>query len=199
MTVSKEEKFPSLCGKFLVAMPGMGDARFEKSVVYICAHSVEGAMGFVINQTLDSPSVSDFLAQLEIISKDEQPEYPVENIQSKVHSGGPVEPGRGFVLHSPDFDSSSTVKVQGDVCLTATLEVLREIAIGKGPKLSLLALGYSGWSAGQLESEIVDNGWLVSEADERIIFDQHNDTKYTRTLKLMGIDEGLLSATSGHA
>ncbi len=199
MAKAKDEKFPSFCGKFLIAMPGMGDARFDKTVIYICAHSDEGAMGFIINQVLESPKVPDFLAQLEIISKEERADLPFNHLQQQMHSGGPVEPGRGFVLHSPDFSSNSTVKVHGKINLTATLEVLREIAVGKGPERFLLALGYSGWSSGQLEDEIVSNGWLVADATDDIIFDHNNDTKYSRSLKLLGVDEALLSSSSGHA
>lgn len=193
------ESFPSLCGKFLIAMPGMGDSRFDKSVIYICAHSDEGAMGFIINQVLDNPKVSDFLCQLEIVTEEERQKISDQISTKNMHSGGPVEPGRGFVLHSPDYTSEATVEVNGDIRLTATLEILRAIAMDKGPQLSLLALGYSGWSAGQLEDEIVSNGWLIVDADERIIFDENNETKYTRSLKLLGVDEALLSSSSGHA
>lgn len=193
------EKFPSLCGKFFIAMPGMGDARFDKSVIYICAHSNEGAMGFIINQTLDNPKVPDFLCQLEIITKEERNQLPDKALNKLMNSGGPVEPGRGFVLHSPDFISESTVQVDGNICLTATLEILRAIATGSGPEASFLALGYSGWSAGQLEDEIASNGWLIADAKEDLIYDTNNQTKYTRSLRLLGIDEALLSSSSGHA
>ena len=194
-----DEAFPSLCGKSLIAMPGMGDARFDKTVIYICAHSDEGAMGFIINQTLDNPKMPDFLCQLEIISEEERHELPQDTFKKNMHAGGPVEPGRGFVLHSPDFKSESTVEVHGQVCLTATLEILRAIAVGEGPELAFLALGYSGWSAGQLEDEIVSNGWLVADSQEDLIFDPKNETKYHRSLKLLGIDEALLSSSAGHA
>lgn len=194
-----EEKFPSLCGKFLIAMPGMGDVRFDKSVIYICAHSEDGAMGFIINQTLDNPKVPDFLCQLEIITEEERYQLPQHALNKLMNSGGPVEPGRGFVLHSPDFDSDSTVEVNGNIRLTATLEILRAIATDSGPKSSFLALGYSGWSAGQLEDEIASNGWLVVDAKEDLIFDSNNKTKYTKSLEILGIDEALLSSSSGHA
>lgn len=194
-----EEAFPSLCGKFIIAMPGMGDVRFDKSVIYICAHSEEGAMGFIINQKLDNPKVPDFLCQLEIITEEERHKLPQHSLNKTMQSGGPVEPGRGFVLHSPDFTSDSTVEVNGDIRLTATLEILRAIATGSGPDASFIALGYSGWSAGQLEDEIASNGWLVADAKEDLIFDTNNETKYTRSLKILGIDEALLSTSSGHA
>jgi len=191
--------FPSLSGKFLIAMPGMGDTRFDKTVIYICAHSSEGAMGFIVNQTIDTPSVPDFLLQLEIINQEEQQSLPEDLVSKGMHTGGPVEPGRGFVLHSPDFQSEATVKVDGNVCLTATLEILRAVATGNGPASCMIALGYSGWSSGQLEDEIASNGWLIAEADENIIFDPQNATKYSRSLKLIGVDEALLSSGFGHA
>lgn len=189
----------SLCGKFLIAMPSMGDIRFEKTVIYICAHSDEGAMGFIINQTIDTPKVDDFFKQLEIVGENETLELPKELVASQMHAGGPVEPGRGFVLHTPDFKDKSTVEVNGNICLTATLEILRAIAMGKGPASYLIVLGYSGWSVGQLEDEILSNGWLTVDADDDIIFDSKNRTKYSRSLKLLGVDEALLSTTSGHA
>ena len=194
-----DEDFPSLCGKFLIAMPGMGDVRFDKAVIYICAHSDEGAMGFIINQTLENPKVPDFLCQLEIITEEERYELPQEALKKNMHSGGPVEPGRGFVLHSSDYKSDSTVDVHGSVHLTATLEILRAIATGQGPKSAFIALGYSGWSAGQLEDEIASNGWLIADSDEELIFDEKNKTKYSRSLELLGVDEALLSSSSGHA
>lgn len=193
------EEFPSLCGKFLIAMPGMGDARFDKTVIYICAHSDEGAMGFVINQHMETPNIPDFLCQLEIITEDESTKLPQHVLSRAMHTGGPVEPGRGFVLHSPDFQSEATVKVEGDVCLTATLEILRAISQGKGPEHYMIALGYSGWAIGQLEDEIASNGWLIADADEDIIFDLKNQSKYSRSLKLLGVDEALLSSGFGHA
>lgn len=189
----------SLSGKFLIAMPGMGDMRFEKTVIYICAHSDEGAMGFIINQTIDQPRIGDFLQQLDIIRQDEVETLPKEVSEINMHTGGPVEPGRGFVLHTPDFKSASTVEVAGNVCLTATLEILRAIAIGKGPKHHMIALGYSGWSSGQLEDEMLSNGWLTVDADETIIFDTNNRNKYSRSLKLLGVDEALLSSSAGSA
>ena len=191
--------FPSLCGKFLIAMPGMGDLRFNKTVVYICAHSEEGAMGFIINQIMDTPSVPDFLRQLEIIGDDELTGIPQSLCDRGMHIGGPVEPGRGFVLHTPEFRSSSTLEVSKTVCLTATLEILRAVATGKGPRSCILALGYSGWASGQLEDEIGSNGWLTADADQDILFDDDQSSKYTRSLALIGVDETLLSSDAGHA
>ena len=188
-----------LIGKFLIAMPSMSDSRFEKSVIYICAHSADGAMGFIINQTLDTPNVPDFLNKLQIIRPEETKNIPPEIVNHGMHMGGPVEPGRGFVLHTPEFKSDTTAIIGDGVCLTATLEILRSIAVGKGPQKSIIALGYSGWSSGQLESEISANGWLTCDADEAIIFDAQNSTKYNRSLALLGIDPVLLSRDAGHA
>lgn len=193
------EEILSLCGKFLIAMPGMSDARFERSVIYICAHSAEGSMGFVINQLMEEPTVPDFLKQLEIVSEEEH-----ENVQEIVHQaqlsvGGPVEPGRGFVLHSSEFTSSSTINVDEGVSLTATLEILRAIATGKGPEKYMMILGYSGWSAGQLEAEILQNGWLSVKADHSIIFDCQLEKKYDQSLSLLGVDAALLSSSAGNA
>ncbi|MEM9329860.1 MAG: YqgE/AlgH family protein [Pseudomonadota bacterium] len=194
-----EEAFPSLCGKFLIAMPGMGDSRFERTVIYICAHSPDGAMGFIVNRTMESPSIPEFLEQLEIISEAERDSIPKDLIAGAMHVGGPVEPGRGFVIHTPDFESSSTVGVRENICLTATLEILRAIATGKGPQKAILALGYSGWASGQLEDEISSNGWLTVDATEHILFECNNEEKYRKSLALLGVDESLLSADAGHA
>ena len=194
-----EDAFPSLCGKFLIAMPGMSDARFERTVIYVCAHSKEGAMGFVVNRVMEEPSIVDFLRQLEIITESEALELPDELEVSRMHVGGPVEPGRGFVLHSGDFESEATVAIKDDVRLTATLDILRAIATGRGPKKMILALGYSGWSAGQLEDEISANGWLTVDASEAILFDTHINNKYRKSLALLGVDEILLSSDAGHA
>jgi len=189
----------SLEGKFLVAMPGMGDSRFEKSVIYLCAHSGEGSMGFIINRPLETPGTLDFLEQLNIIAENERDGVPENVVAAGLHTGGPVEQGRGFVLHSPDYQAEGTLKVDGKVCLTATLEVLRELAIGKGPEKFLMALGYSGWSAGQLEEELAANGWLIAECDSDIIFSADAGAKYARAMQSMGINPGLLSQETGHA
>jgi putative transcriptional regulator len=188
-----------LVGYFLIAMPGMGDARFEKSVIYICAHSDKGAMGFMINRALPTPSIGEFFAQLSIVSEAEAGNLTKNYEHIQLCSGGPVEPGRGFVLHSPEFKGESTLVVDKDVCLTATLEILREIVTGKGPENILLTLGYSGWASGQLEEEIVSNGWLICSADSSIIFSRNNSRKYEKALKLLGVDPLLLSTDAGHA
>ncbi|MCB1415313.1 MAG: YqgE/AlgH family protein [Nitratireductor sp.] len=189
----------SLEGRFLVAMPRMGDARFENTVVFLCAHSDEGAMGFVVNRPLAEPSISDFMLKLGIVTESEK-SILLGNLEARsLHTGGPVEPGRGFVLHSPDFRTESTIEVNAEVSLTATLEILRAIAMNKGPSRHVVALGYSGWSAGQLEEEIASNGWLVAQSDSEIIFGGRNETKYNRVMGAMGIDPALLSADTGHA
>lgn len=189
----------SLEGQLLIAMPSMGDPRFDRTVIYLCAHSADGAMGFVVNRIMEQPSVPDFLKQLNIISEDEEGGLSDRVRGMQLHMGGPVEPGRGFVLHSPDYQSETTLKIDEGVSLTATLEILRAIAIDSGPKNVLLALGYSGWAGGQLEEEIVSNGWLTSPSDPALLFDTVNDTKYDRALQRMGINPSLLSGEAGHA
>lgn len=192
-------KLETLHGQFLIAMPNMGDSRFEKTVVYVCAHTSDGAMGFVINRTLDSPRFPEFLHQLNLVSEAERDAMPPPLRDRPLHAGGPVEPGRGFVLHSPDYVSDSTLRIDADLALTATLEILRAIATGRGPRDSIVALGYSGWASGQLEQEISANGWLTSAADPGIVFERNQDSKYERALRRMGIDPMMLSADTGHA
>ncbi len=186
-------------GKFLIAMPGMGDARFERSVIFVCAHSQEGAMGFMVNRPLESPTVEDFFMQLNIVEDDELEELVGNFDRVRLYSGGPVEPGRGFVLHSGDYNSQTTLRIGADVALTATLEILRAIATGQGPRHILLALGYAGWTSGQLEQEIAANGWLTCAADTEILFDANDKSKYDRALASLGIDQISLSGDAGHA
>ncbi|NSX54293.1 YqgE/AlgH family protein [Parasulfitobacter algicola] len=183
-----------LTGKLLIAMPGMGDPRFDKSVVYMCAHSDEGAMGLIVNKPAQGIQFSDLLDQLSIT--------PTINNASviKVHFGGPVEHGRGFVLHSADYGAnSSTLQVDDHVGMTATLDILEDIATGQGPSSSLMTLGYSGWGPGQLEREIAENGWLTCEAPMDIVFAKDNTMKWSAALAEMGIDPLLLSAEAGRA
>ncbi len=184
---------PNLLGKLLIAMPDMGDPRFDKSVIYICAHSEEGAMGLIVNKPQPKLRFSKLLEQLEI------PQYG-EARDVRVHYGGPVENTRGFVLHTTDYRSEmSTLDVDGHIGMTGTLDVLQEIAAGEGPKTSLLALGYAGWGAGQLEGEIAQNGWLTCDPTDAIVFGRANEHKWTAALKTLGIDPLLLSAKAGHA
>jgi len=189
----------TLEGQFLIAMPSMGDPRFERTVIFLCAHSQDGAMGFVVNQVMERPSLPDFMRQLSIIADDEEDRMPEELQQMPLHTGGPVEPGRGFVLHSPEYHLETTVRIDEQVSLTATLEILRAIATGRGPERVMLALGYSGWAGGQLEEEIAANGWLTSPADASLVFDRADETKYERALRNLGIDPSLLSGEAGHA
>lgn len=187
-----------LNGQLLIAMPGMRDPRFERSVILMCAHSEDGAMGIVVNQRSEGVSFADLVEQLELgeAAKDMDEELR----ERFVHVGGPVETGRGFVLHSSDYYiADSTLPIGASISLTATLDVLRAIAAGKGPKRSFLALGYAGWAPGQLEREIGNNGWLHCPADADIVFGADIEDKYDRALALLGIDPGFLAAEAGHA
>lgn len=189
-----------LDGQLLVAMPGMGDERFSRTVIYVCAHSPEGAMGIVINKPAADLSMPDLLVQLDIIPETDLIRLPQRVGRMHVLMGGPVETSRGFVLHSPDFFiDQSTLPIDEGVCLTATVDILRAIAKGDGPQSAVLALGYAGWSAGQLESEIQANGWLNCPADAELIFDSALDLKYEMALRKIGIDPAMLSVQAGHA
>jgi putative transcriptional regulator len=203
MTTTEPRHQPSsafLDGQLLVAMPGMPDSRFARSVIYLCAHSEEGAMGIVVNQAARKVNFSELLVQLDVIAPDEAIRLPAQAESVQVLKGGPVETGRGFVLHSNDFFiDNSTLPIDEGVSLTATIDILRAIANGKGPDRALLALGYAGWSAGQLETEMQHNGWLTCPADPALIFDTALGSKYERALQKLGIDLGRLSSDSGHA
>jgi putative transcriptional regulator len=189
-----------LDGQFLIAMPGLQEGPFARTVVYICAHSAEGAMGITINQLARQITFRDLLVQLDIIPEGPEIRLPGPIGRMQVHRGGPVETGRGFVLHSSDyFIESSTLPIDERVSLTATLEILKAIAAGNGPRSSLLALGYAGWSPGQLDSEIQANGWLHCPALPELIFDTDLDSKYVRALSLLGVDPAHLSGEAGHA
>ena len=187
-----------LDGQFLIAMPGMADSNFARTVVYICAHSDDGAMGFVINRP-QQLNFSDVLLHLDLIGEDEVIRMPGSTLDFPIRSGGPVESGRGFVLHSDDYLSESSIPVSDDICLTATLDIVRAISRGRGPQRGLMMLGYAGWGAGQIENEIGANGWLSCPAQEELIFDKNLDSKYERALGLMGISPAMLSAEAGHA
>jgi len=189
-----------LDGQMLIAMPAMRDERFARSVIYVCAHSSEGAMGIVVNQRAANINFSDLLVQLEVIPAADLIQLPPGAGAVKVLKGGPVETGRGFVLHSSDFFiENSTLPIDDGICLTATLDILKAIARGKGPESAVLALGYAGWGAGQLENEIQENGWLHCSADQELIFGADIDGKYGRALRKIGIDPGMLSSEAGHA
>jgi putative transcriptional regulator len=189
-----------LDGRLLVAMPVMGDPRFERSVIYLCAHSAEGAMGIMVNRPAGSIDFPQLLMQLNIIKESEEIKLAGSAEIIKVLSGGPVDTGRGFVLHSSDyFIANATLKINDGVCLTTTVDILKAIANGNGPQHAILALGYAGWRPGQLESEIQDNGWLHCDADAELIFGDDIDDKYDRALRKIGIDPGMLSNEAGHA
>jgi putative transcriptional regulator len=183
----------SLAGQLLVAMPQMQDPRFARSVIYLCAHSDDaGAMGLVVNKLLGSLTMGELFTQLEI--------EPSAVANSRpVHFGGPVEAGRGFVLHTADYGEEATLRVDSNICVTATLEVLRAIGKDQGPRQSLFALGYAGWAPGQLDAEIQANGWLCVAADDEIVFASDHDGKWTRALAKLGIDLSMLSSDAGHA
>lgn len=189
-----------LDGQLLVAMPGMTDQRFARSVIYLCAHSEDGAMGIVVNQPARVKNFPDLLVQLQVIAPQERISLPRGAEEIQVLSGGPVQTDRGFVLHTPDFFiDNSTLPIDDGVSLTATIDILRAIAAGEGPNRALLALGYAGWDAGQLEDEIQRNGWLNCPADPTLLFDRDLGAKYTRALRSIGVDPDRLSASAGHA
>jgi putative transcriptional regulator len=198
----KRRKGPSttyLEGQLLIAMPIMTDKRFARSVIYMCAHSAEGAMGLIINQRASHITFPTLLQQLDVIDTDADNGMPPDVESMAVHFGGPVETGRGFVLHSKDyFASGSTLPIEGDICLTATMDILKAMVTGDGPDQALLALGYAGWAPGQLESEIQANGWLNCAADSEIVFGRDLERKYARALSKIGIDPSHLVSDCGH-
>ncbi len=179
-------------GQLLIAMPTMGDERFQRTVIFMCAHSAQGAMGLVVNRLADQIDFKDLLDQLRI-------EVPALIQEIQVHTGGPVESGRGFVLHTTDYCQDSTLQVSDDIGLTATADILKSIAAGDGPVHSLLALGYAGWAPGQLDAEIQANGWLHVPADRELVFDRDLDSKWERAVQKVGIDPSFLSMDAGHA
>ena len=188
-----------LDGQMLIAMPAMSDERFARSLIYICAHSSEGAMGIVVNQPAENIKFPDLLVQLDVIPAKDLIELPPQ-ADVKVLKGGPVETGRGFVLHSADFFiENSTLPIDNGICLTATLDILKAIATGEGPQSAVLALGYAGWAPGQLENEITENGWLNCEADKELIFGSDVEGKYEKAMRKLGVELGKLSSQAGHA
>jgi putative transcriptional regulator len=205
MKMAKKSTAPAsargfLDGQMLIAMPAMTDDRFARAVIYVCAHSSEGAMGIVVNQPAQNVKFPDLLVQLEVIPASERIQLPTMAADVKVLKGGPVETGRGFVLHSSDFFiENSTLPIAEGICLTATLDILKAIARGNGPHEAVLALGYAGWAPGQLEQEIQQNGWLHCTADQDLIFGNDVEHKYERALRKLGIDLAMLSSEAGHA
>ena len=183
----------SLAGRLIIAMPNIGDPRFERSVIYLFAHQDDGAMGLIVNRPTEDLHFGDLLDQLELDSNSDASE-------TQVRFGGPVEVERGFVLHSADYHrNEATLRVDGDISMTATVDILKAMATGRGPSKSLFALGYAGWGPGELEREILENGWLHCEADEAIVFDDDDDTKWARALAKIGVNPSALSAASGSA
>jgi putative transcriptional regulator len=181
-----------LTGQLLIAMPAMEDERFAHSVIYLCAHTPEGAMGLVLNRPLEKPKFDELLRQLDVA-----PQPPARRI--RLCAGGPMDNARGFVLHTTDWTGEGSLRVDEGVALTASLDVLKAIAEGKGPREGLLALGYAGWGPGQLDAEIQQNAWLSVPADETLVFDGDDDTKWRRALAKLKIDPLLLSGAAGHA
>ena len=183
----------SLTGQLLVAMPQMQDPRFARSVVYMCAHSEEaGAMGLVVNKTIDALTLDELCSHLNI--------EPARLNQSRpVHFGGPVDPGRGFVLHSADYREEGTLEIDGGFAMTATIDILRAMSKGEGPRQTLLALGYAGWAPGQLDAEIQANGWLSVAADAGLVFGEADERKWERALAKLGVSPSMLSGDAGHA
>lgn len=181
-----------LTGQLLVAMPQMTDPRFERSVIYICVHNAEGAMGLIVNRLVGSITFAELLEQLDIRTQGTPESVPV-------HFGGPVETGRGFVLHSTDYVQDNSVMMGSSLALTATIDILRAVAEGNGPANRLLALGYAGWGPGQLEGELQDNSWLNVPADETILFGPGLEDKWTKAVAKLGFDPNLLFAGAGHA
>src|SRR5947208_6398916 len=189
-----------LDGQMLIAMPAMGDERFARSLIYVCAHSSEGAMGIVVNQPAANIKFPDLLVQLDVIPAAELIMLPPGAGAMKVLKGGPVETGRGFVLHSADFFiDNSTLPIDEGICLTATIDILKAIARGRGPHSAVLALGYAHWAPGQLETEIQDNGWLHCAADTDLVFGSDYDDKYERALRNIGIDLDMTYTDVGNA
>jgi putative transcriptional regulator len=190
MPIEHQEGY--LTGKLLLAMPNMEDPRFARSVIYMCAHTAEGAMGLVINRLNSAIAFPGLLEQLGIETKGPVPNTPI-------YGGGPVEIGRGFVLHSADYVQESTLVVSETIALTATVDILTAIAEGRGPQAHLITLGYSGWAPGQLEDEIQRNGWLTVDADMDLVFYTDLNMKWPRAMAKIGVDVTMLSSTAGHA
>ncbi|MBY8918164.1 YqgE/AlgH family protein [Nitratireductor rhodophyticola] len=189
---------PYLENHFLIAMPGMRDERFARAVIYLCAHSEEGAMGLIINQP-QQLAFPDILVQLGILEQSEAIRLPQEARNMPVRNGGPVDRSRGFVLHTDDYVVESSMPVSDSICLTATVDMLRAISLGQGPRHALMALGYAGWGAGQLEMEIGENGWLTCPATPQLLFEGNIEQKYDGVLASIGIDAANLSQIAGHA
>jgi putative transcriptional regulator len=200
MASASQKSGSYLDGQMLIAMPSLQEGPFARSLVYLCAHREDGAMGIIVNQSAATVKFPELLVQLDIVKESESILLPPRAGDIKVLRGGPVETGRGFVLHSSDFFiDNSTLPIADDICLTATLDILRAIAKGDGPQKAVLALGYAGWSSGQLESEILANGWLHCPADANLVFDNDFQTKYERAMAKIGVSLAMLSGEAGRA
>lgn len=189
----------SLEGQFLVAMPDMGDERFAESVILLVGHGEEGAMGLVVNHELANLRFADILDELDLGDPDAVIRLPDSIRQRAVMRGGPVEKGRGFVLHSSDYRSGNTYPVTSGVSLTATVDVLKAMAFGPAPRSSLFVLGCCGWSAGQLEDEIGNNGWLTAPFSRELVFETPVQDRYEAALASLHITRATLSPDAGHA
>ncbi len=185
-----------MTGKMLIAMPSMGDPRFDRAVIFVCSHDEDGAMGLVINHALPGIEFNDLVKQLKIESNIM---IDFEKMELPVMYGGPVESARGFLLHSGDFIRAETIKINNFYGVTGTLDALKDVAQGKGPKNLMFVLGYAGWDAGQLEAEIIQNVWLVCDSDEDLVFTQENHNKWTQAVGKLGIDPAMLSGEAGRA
>ena len=182
----------NLTGQIIVSMPSLQDERFFKTVIYMCAHSDDGSMGIIINKKIDYDLYPDLLEQLGI-------DKPLNNKKLFIRYGGPVESGRGFVLHSDDIVRKETLNINKGVALTSTAEFFDDLSVGKGPKNSILALGYAGWGPGQLENEIIQNSWMTLSVDNTFLFDNEVSNKWSEAYKIIGIDPNKLSFNSGTA
>ena len=182
-----------LTGKLLIALPGIGDPRFSRSVILVCAHSPEFAMGIVLNKPMTGLTLPQLLEQLEVPVEIDVPE-------DLVLDGGPVSSDRGFVLHTDDVVSEgATLEIDGTFCMTATRDILLAIGSRGAPRRSVLALGYSGWGAGQLEYELAENAWLIGEPSPDLVFGESHEGKWDVALNQMGIDSGRLQIRPGNA
>ncbi len=201
MTQNLENRMTnSLKGQILVATPNMGDPRFFESVVYLIEHNENGAMGFVVNQPMLGMQFRDILEQLNLGSEEELIKLPKDICQREIYRGGPVEQGRGFVLHSNDcFIKNNTYQIDKEISLTASIDILKSLAFGPAPKKSLLALGYCGWGEGQLENELKNDGWLVTNYNEDLLFNIATEKRYEEALRQIGVTRASLSPTSGSA
>ncbi len=182
----------NLTGKIIVSMPSLEDERFFKTVIYMCAHSSEGSMGIIINKKIDYDLYPDLLEQLGI-------DKPLDKKKLFIRYGGPIESGRGFVLHSDDMIRKETLNIDKGIALTSTSEFFDDLSLGKGPKNSILALGYAGWGPGQLEVEIMQNSWMTLSVDSSFLFDEEVSGKWVKAYKLLGVDPNNLSFHSGRA